>query len=82
MGVLIDGVWTDGELPQEYGDGGRFKRAESQFRDRITTDGSSGFKAEPGQRICRTKGHHGHVDRGRDRAQEPRSGRLRRQPAA
>jgi glutathionyl-hydroquinone reductase len=49
MGVLIDGVWTDGELPQEYGDGGRFKRAESQFRDRITTDGSSGFKAEPGR---------------------------------
>jgi hypothetical protein len=24
MGVLIDGVWTDRELPQEYGDGGRF----------------------------------------------------------
>jgi hypothetical protein len=20
MGVLIDGVWTDGELPQEYGE--------------------------------------------------------------
>ena len=49
MGVLINGVWTDGELPQEYGDGGRFKRAESRFRDRITADGSSGFKAEPGR---------------------------------
>jgi putative glutathione S-transferase len=49
MGVLIDGVWTDGELPQEYGDGGRFKRAESRFRDCITADGSSGFKAEPGR---------------------------------
>src|SRR5271156_380745 len=49
MGVLINGVWTEGELPQEYADGGRFKRAESQFRDRITTDGSSGFKAEPGR---------------------------------
>jgi hypothetical protein len=30
------------------------------------------------QRICRGKGHHGNVDRDRDRAQEPRSGRLRR----
>jgi putative glutathione S-transferase len=49
MGVIVDGVWTDGELPQEYGDGGRFKRAESRFRDRITADGSSGFKAEPGR---------------------------------
>ena len=36
MGVLINGVWTEGELPQEYADGGRFKRAESRFRDRIT----------------------------------------------
>jgi glutathionyl-hydroquinone reductase len=49
MGVLINGVWTDGELPQETEDGGRFKRAESRFRDRITADGSSGFKAEPGR---------------------------------
>ena len=30
------------------------------------------------QRIRRGKGHHGNVDCGRDRAQEPRSGRLRR----
>ena len=49
MGVLINGIWTDGELPQETGEGGRFKRAESFFRDRITADGSSGFKAEPGR---------------------------------
>jgi glutathionyl-hydroquinone reductase len=49
MGVLINGVWTDGELPQETEDGGRFKRAESRFRDRVTADGSSGFKAEPGR---------------------------------
>ena len=49
MGVLINGVWTDGELPQETGEGGCFKRAESRFRDRITADGSSGFKAEPGR---------------------------------
>jgi glutathionyl-hydroquinone reductase len=49
MGVLIDGKWTDGELPQETGQGGEFRRADSRFRDRITSDGSSGFKAEPGR---------------------------------
>ena len=49
MGVLIDGKWTDGELPQETGETGQFKRADSIFRDRITADGSSGFKAEPGR---------------------------------
>ncbi len=49
MGVLIDGVWTDGELPQEAGERGQFRRADSRFRDRITADGSSGFKAEPGR---------------------------------
>ncbi len=45
MGVLIDGKWTGGELPQETSQG-QFKRADSIFRDRITADGSSGFKAE------------------------------------
>ena len=49
MGVLIDGVWRDEELPQETGRTGEFKRADSRFRDRITADGSSGFKAEPGR---------------------------------
>jgi putative glutathione S-transferase len=49
MGVLIDGVWTEGELPQETGKAGEFKRVDSAFRDRITADGSSGFKAEPGR---------------------------------
>src|SRR5258705_13828832 len=49
MGVLIGGKWTDGELPQETSAAGQFKRAESQFRNRITADGSSGFKAEPGR---------------------------------
>lgn len=49
MGVLINGAWTDGELPQEAGVGGEFKRIESRFRDRITADGSSGFKAEAGR---------------------------------
>ena len=49
MGVLIDGVWTDGELPQETGETGQLKRVDSSFRDRITADGSTGFKAEPGR---------------------------------
>ena len=49
MGVLIDGKWTDGELPQETSAAGQFKRADSVFRGRITADGSSGFKAEPGR---------------------------------
>jgi glutathionyl-hydroquinone reductase len=49
MGVLIDGAWRDGELPQETGSGGEFRRADSRFRDRVTADGSSGFKAEAGR---------------------------------
>jgi glutathionyl-hydroquinone reductase len=49
MGVLIEGTWRDEELPQETGSIGEFRRADSRFRDRITADGSSGFKAEPGR---------------------------------
>ncbi|HTZ01498.1 MAG TPA: glutathione S-transferase family protein [Xanthobacteraceae bacterium] len=49
MGVLIEGRWTDSELPQETGQSGQFKRADSVFRDRISADGASGFKAEPGR---------------------------------
>ncbi len=49
MGVLIDGVWRDEELPQETAQSGEFKRVDSAFRDRITADGTSGFKAEAGR---------------------------------
>src|SRR5215813_6896076 len=49
MGVLIDGVWRDEELPQELGRSGEFKRVDSRFRDRVTADGSSGYKAEAGR---------------------------------
>ena len=49
MGVLIEGQWSDQELPQETGASGAFQRIDSRFRDRITADGSSGFKAEPGR---------------------------------
>jgi putative glutathione S-transferase len=47
MGVLINGIWRDEELPQETGRTGEFRRADSRFRGRITADGSSEFKAEP-----------------------------------
>jgi putative glutathione S-transferase len=49
MGVLVDGRWTEGELPQETGERGQFQRVESQFRERVTADGSSGFPAEAGR---------------------------------
>ena len=49
MGVLIDGAWRDEELPQEVGRTGDCRRADSIFRQRITADGSSGFKAEAGR---------------------------------
>src|SRR5262245_44145007 len=49
MGVLIDGQWRDEELPVEYPKDGQFKRIDSSFRDRITADGSSDYKAEAGR---------------------------------
>ena len=49
MPILIDGQWRDEELPQEIGAAGNFQRIDSRFRDRITADGSSGFKAEAGR---------------------------------
>jgi putative glutathione S-transferase len=49
MGVLIEGRWAERDLPQEIAASGEFKRIESRFRDRISADGSSGFKAEAGR---------------------------------
>jgi glutathionyl-hydroquinone reductase len=49
MGVLIDGEWVDGELPQQATPSGAFERPDSVFRDRLTADGASGFKAESGR---------------------------------
>jgi putative glutathione S-transferase len=49
MGVLIEGKWRDEELPQEVAKTGAFERIDSAFRERITADGSSGFKAEAGR---------------------------------
>ena len=48
MGRLIDGVWHD-QWYDTKETGGRFVRSESQFRDWITADGSSGFRAEAGR---------------------------------
>jgi putative glutathione S-transferase len=48
MGLLVDGEWKD-EWYDTESTGGRFVRSESQFRDRVTADGSSGFKAETGR---------------------------------
>ena len=48
MGYLIAGKWTD-EDPPETGATGAFQRIASAFRDRVTADGSSGFKAEAGR---------------------------------
>ena len=52
MGLLVDGEWHDKWYDTEES-GGRFIRSDSQFRNWITKDGSSGptgdggFKAEP-----------------------------------
>lgn len=48
MGMLVNGVWHD-EDPPTAGADGSFVRVESGFRDRVTRDGSSGFKAEAGR---------------------------------
>src|SRR5438045_6741956 len=47
MGMLVNGTWFDDDPPA--GSVGQFLRPDSMFRDRVTHDGSSGFKAEPGR---------------------------------
>jgi glutathionyl-hydroquinone reductase len=50
MGMLIDGKWSEADNPPaEWNKDGAFTRVASQFRDRITRDGASGFPAEPGR---------------------------------
>jgi glutathionyl-hydroquinone reductase len=48
MGYLLEGKWrqddSDGRVQR-----GEFVRKGAQFRDRVTADGSSGFRAEPGR---------------------------------
>src|SRR5437667_4827626 len=47
MGMLVNGTWFDDDPPA--GSGGQFLRPDSIFRDRVSRDGSSGFKAEAGR---------------------------------
>ncbi len=47
LGQLIEGKWVS-KREQEDSQG-RFLRPSTTFRDRITADGSSGFKAESGR---------------------------------
>lgn len=47
MGMLVNGVWFDEDPPAASN--GSFVRPDSAFRDRVTRDGSSGFKAELGR---------------------------------
>jgi putative glutathione S-transferase len=48
MGLLVKGEWRDQWYDTKQS-GGAFVRQESAFRQRITRDGSSGFKAERGR---------------------------------
>ena len=48
MGLLVEGEWKD-QWYDTKSTGGRFVRKSAQFRDRVTADGSSGFKAESGR---------------------------------
>jgi glutathionyl-hydroquinone reductase len=46
-GMMIQGKWTIERKDQDHN--GKFKEKPTTFRDRVTTDGSSGFKAEAGR---------------------------------
>lgn len=48
MGFLEQGVWREGGRDARLVNG-EFVRRDSQFRDRVTADGSSGFAAEAGR---------------------------------
>jgi putative glutathione S-transferase len=48
MGMLVNGTWFDDD-PLPADGAGRFVRLDSLFRDCVTRDGSSGFKAEAGR---------------------------------
>ena len=46
-GMMVDGEWKTEE--RFASENGRFVRSTTSFRDRISTDGSSGFPAEAGR---------------------------------
>ncbi len=47
LGMLVEGKWVTEWTKRDTQ--GRFNRMPTQFRDRISADGSSGFKAEAGR---------------------------------
>jgi len=47
LGMMVDGKWTTEWTERD--ESGKFNRMPTQFRDRVTQDGSSGFKAEAGR---------------------------------
>ncbi len=53
MGMLVNGVWHQEDPPTAAADGS-FVRLQSGFRDRVTRDGASGFKAEAGRYLLVT----------------------------
>ena len=48
MGLLVEGKWRD-QWYDTKGSGGRFVRQDAQFRDLVTANGSSGYRAESGR---------------------------------
>jgi glutathionyl-hydroquinone reductase len=46
-GMMIEGKWTTDRKKSDPS--GKFKETPTTFRDRVTSDGSSGFKAEAGR---------------------------------
>lgn len=48
MGMLVDGKWTEDD-GKSRGSGGKFDHLPTSFRNSITADGASGFKAEAGR---------------------------------
>jgi glutathionyl-hydroquinone reductase len=49
MGQLIDGIWSDEDIISEIQADGSYLKKPSVFRNFITADGASGFKAESGR---------------------------------
>lgn len=47
LGMLVEGKWTNQE--KDRSEQGKFNRTPTTFRNQVTQDGSSGFKAEPGR---------------------------------
>lgn len=48
MGLLVRGKWVD-RWPESEKPDGRFVRPQTQFRQRVSADGSTGFPAEAGR---------------------------------